>query len=84
MTRLTLIDLNNKFFEVDHLSSLIFSGPRAVAAIEKLSSHLGGARVVATSAVPDEIEAIQSALKKWVDEEGISLVITTGGYFPFL
>jgi gephyrin len=29
--------------------------------------------------VPDDVEAIQSQVKKWTDEEMLNLVVTTGG-----
>jgi len=35
--------------------------------------------VAAVEIVPDEVEAIQSQVKKWTDEEMLNLVVTTGG-----
>ncbi|MBU2549782.1 MAG: MogA/MoaB family molybdenum cofactor biosynthesis protein [Proteobacteria bacterium] len=38
-----------------------------------------GFRVVATSVVPDRIEAIVEQVRQWIDEDGLDLVLTTGG-----
>ena len=50
------------------------SGP---ALCEMLSGH--GYTVAAQSMVPDRIEAIQGAVRLWIDEQGIDLVVSTGG-----
>lgn len=38
-----------------------------------------GFKIAATKIVPDQEEAIQATLCSWVDDEGVDLVITTGG-----
>jgi molybdopterin adenylyltransferase len=35
--------------------------------------------VAAAEAVPDEVEAIQHILMRWVDDEQLDLIVTTGG-----
>lgn len=54
------------------------SGPRAVEVIKGVSERLGGATVVATSVVPDNVEAIQEVLKIWSDVDHVNLILTTG------
>ena len=44
---------------------------------ERLSDR--GLEVVAYEVVPDEFEAITSTVKRWIDDEGVRLVMTTGG-----
>ncbi|KAK2431297.1 molybdopterin biosynthesis CNX1 protein / molybdenum cofactor biosynthesis enzyme CNX1 (CNX1) [Trifolium repens] len=55
------------------------SGPRAVSVINSSSERLGGARVAATSVVPDNIAKIQDILRRWSDNEQMDLIITLGG-----
>ncbi|KAJ7550938.1 hypothetical protein O6H91_07G125800 [Diphasiastrum complanatum] len=55
------------------------SGPRAVAVVNSLSGKLGGAQVVATAVVRDDVKEIQDVLRRWSDEEEIHLILTTGG-----
>ncbi len=38
-----------------------------------------GIKVIKRDIVPDEQKKIEEALKSWVDNEGLSLIITTGG-----
>lgn len=38
-----------------------------------------GYTVAAQSIVPDQIEAIQGAMRTWIDQQGIDLVVSTGG-----
>ena len=38
-----------------------------------------GLDVVAYEVVPDEIDAITTTVKRWIDDEGVRLVLTTGG-----
>lgn len=52
------------------------SGPRLHADVERT---LKSAKVVATAIVPDKIEAIRTQVVQWVDEDGIDLILTTGG-----
>ena len=35
--------------------------------------------IAAVEIVPDEVEAIQSQVRKWTDDEMLNLVVTTGG-----
>lgn len=46
--------------------------------INSVSERLGGASVVATSVVPDSVEAIQEVLKRWSDVDHVNLILTTG------
>ncbi|KAL0673096.1 hypothetical protein Bca4012_001077 [Brassica carinata] len=55
------------------------SGPRAVSVIDSSSEKLGGAKVVATAVVPDEVERIKDILQKWSDVDEIDLILTLGG-----
>lgn len=50
------------------------SGP----AVREALAGLPGACVVAEAIVPDEISAIEDALRRWV-AEGVDLILTTGG-----
>lgn len=70
---LTVSDTVSKGLGVDK------GGPAAVAAVQKLGERVGGVTVVDTKVVPDEVDQIQAAIKKWCDEDKVSLVITTGG-----
>lgn len=54
------------------------SGPRAVSVINSSSERLGGARVVETAVVPDEVAKIQNILRRWSDIERMDLIITLG------
>ncbi|MFP5330600.1 MAG: molybdenum cofactor biosynthesis protein B, partial [Alphaproteobacteria bacterium] len=45
--------------------------------VERLTS--AGHELAAKAIVRDEIEAIRSAIKGWAEDEGVDLVITTGG-----
>ena len=56
----------------------LYSGPRAVSVINSSSERLGGARVVETAVVPDEVAQIQNVLRRWSDIEKMDLVITLG------
>lgn len=46
--------------------------------IKGVSDRLGGASVVATSMVPDNVESIQEVLKQWSDVDNVNLILTTG------
>ena len=46
--------------------------------LEALLVPLGG-RLVFSKVVPDELPAIQSAVLEWSDQEGVDLILTTGG-----
>lgn len=50
------------------------SGP----AIAELMATIGG-RVEHAEVVPDEVDAIGGRLRAWADEEGLDVVLTTGG-----
>lgn len=52
------------------------SGPLLAALVVE---RLAGASVVARRIVPDEPEAIRAVVQGWADEEGIALILTTGG-----
>ncbi|XP_065030853.1 molybdopterin biosynthesis protein CNX1-like isoform X1 [Musa acuminata AAA Group] len=55
------------------------SGPRAVSVVNSLSEKLGGAHVVATAVVPDEVDKIKNTLLKWSDIDKVDLILTLGG-----
>ncbi|XP_043716434.1 molybdopterin biosynthesis protein CNX1 [Telopea speciosissima] len=55
------------------------SGPRAVSFVNSSSERLGGAQVVATAVVPDEVSKIRDALKQWSDIDKVELILTLGG-----
>ncbi|KAL8523000.1 hypothetical protein ACS0TY_013096 [Phlomoides rotata] len=55
------------------------SGPRAVSVLNSASEKLGGARVVATAVVPDEIPKIKELLERWSDIDKMDLILTLGG-----
>jgi cyclic pyranopterin phosphate synthase len=44
---------------------------------QKLESE--GVRVHETEVVPDDLQAIESAVRDWIDRDSVNLVITTGG-----
>ena len=46
--------------------------------IKNNSVKLGGATVIATAVVHDDISEIQQILKKWSDEDKVNLIITSG------
>uniref|UniRef100_A0A1D1YDI4 Molybdopterin biosynthesis protein CNX1 n=1 Tax=Anthurium amnicola TaxID=1678845 RepID=A0A1D1YDI4_9ARAE len=55
------------------------SGPRAVSVVNSMSQRLGGAYVIATAVVPDEMEKIKYALRHWCDVDKVDLILTLGG-----
>ncbi|CAA0824374.1 Molybdopterin biosynthesis protein CNX1 [Striga hermonthica] len=55
------------------------SGPRAVSVVNSSSEKLGGAKVVASGVVPDEIPKIKELLEKWSDIDKMDLILTLGG-----
>ncbi|XP_051142410.1 molybdopterin biosynthesis protein CNX1 [Andrographis paniculata] len=55
------------------------SGPRAVSVVNSSSEKLGGAKVVATEVVPDDIPKIKEVLERWSDVDKIDLILTLGG-----
>lgn len=55
------------------------SGPRAISVINNSSEKLGGAKVVFTAVVPDDVPKIKEVIKKWSDEGKVDLIITLGG-----
>lgn len=46
--------------------------------INSSSEKLGGAKVVVTAVVPDEVERIKDVLQKWSDVDKIDLILTLG------
>lgn len=65
-------------------SFTINNGPRAVSVINSSSERLGGARVVATAVVPDDVAKIQDILRRWSDIEQMDLIITLGMFLSNL
>ncbi|XP_008787719.1 molybdopterin biosynthesis protein CNX1 [Phoenix dactylifera] len=55
------------------------SGPRAISVVNSSSESLGGAHVVATAVVPDEVDKIKDVLQKWSDIDKVDLILTLGG-----
>ncbi|XP_066348312.1 molybdopterin biosynthesis protein CNX1-like isoform X2 [Miscanthus floridulus] len=55
------------------------SGPRAVSVVNSSSEKLGGATVVATAVVPDEVDKIKGILIQWSDIDHVNLILTLGG-----
>ncbi|KAK4482777.1 hypothetical protein RD792_009945 [Penstemon davidsonii] len=55
------------------------SGPRGVSVVNSASERLGGARVVTTAVVPDEIPKIMELLERWSDVDKMDLILTLGG-----
>jgi len=55
------------------------SGPRAVSVVNSSSERLGGAKIVATAVVPDEVPKIKDVLQRWSDVDQVDLVLTLGG-----
>jgi molybdopterin biosynthesis enzyme MoaB len=60
-----------------------FSGPRAVSVVNSSSERLGGAMVVATTVVPDDVSKIKDVLKRWSDVDKMDLILTLGKIFAF-
>ncbi|KAG0476628.1 hypothetical protein HPP92_013469 [Vanilla planifolia] len=52
------------------------SGPRALSVVNSSSEALGGATVVATAVVPDEVDKIKDVLKGWSDNDRVDLILT--------
>ncbi|GMN47093.1 hypothetical protein TIFTF001_016272 [Ficus carica] len=69
----------NKFVFVFHFGGSILNGPRAVSVVNSSAGRLGGARVVLTGAVPDEVSKIKDVLLKWCDIDKVDLILTLGG-----
>ncbi|XP_065866320.1 molybdopterin biosynthesis protein CNX1 [Euphorbia lathyris] len=55
------------------------SGPRAVSVVNSSSEKLGGARVVSTAVVPDDVSNIKDVLRRWSDIDRMDLILTLGG-----
>ncbi|CAI0397393.1 unnamed protein product [Linum tenue] len=55
------------------------SGPRAISVVNSSSEKLGGATVVSTAVVPDEVGKIKDVLLKWSDIDQVDLILTLGG-----
>lgn len=63
---------------VHYCCKFICSGPRAISVVNSSSEALGGAYVVTTAVVPDEVDKIKEVLKKWSDIDRIDLILTLG------
>jgi hypothetical protein len=59
------------------------SGPRAVSVVNSSSEKLGGATVVATAVVPDEVDKIKGILIQWSDIDHVNLILTLGNMILF-
>ncbi|PKA56689.1 Molybdopterin biosynthesis protein CNX1 [Apostasia shenzhenica] len=54
------------------------SGPRAISVVNSSSEALGGAVIVATGIVPDEVDKIKVLLERWSDIDKVDLILTLG------
>lgn len=63
------------------LTLCVCSGPRAISVVNSSSESLGGAHVVATAVVPDEVDKIKDVLQKWSDVDKVDLILTLGDIF---
>ncbi|MBA0745117.1 hypothetical protein Gogos_007707, partial [Gossypium gossypioides] len=54
-------------------------GPRAVSVVNSSSEKLGGAKVVATGVVSDDVGKIKEVLQRWSDIDKLDLILTLGG-----
>jgi hypothetical protein len=52
--------------------------------VNSSSEKLGGATVVATAVVPDEVDKIKDILIQWSDIDHVSLILTLGNMILFL
>ncbi|KAL2945581.1 Molybdopterin biosynthesis protein CNX1 [Bienertia sinuspersici] len=52
------------------------SGPKAISVINSSSDRLGGAKVVSTAVVPDDVPRIKDVLRRWSDVDKVDLIIT--------
>ncbi|XP_021277813.1 molybdopterin biosynthesis protein CNX1 isoform X2 [Herrania umbratica] len=55
------------------------SGPRAVSVVNSSSEKLGGAKVVSTAVVSDDVGKIKDVLQRWSDIDKMDLILTLGG-----
>ncbi|KAK9734658.1 hypothetical protein RND81_04G155200 [Saponaria officinalis] len=55
------------------------SGPRAITVINSSSEKLGGAKVVSSAVVPDDVPKIKEVLQRWSDVDKVDLILTLGG-----
>ncbi|KAE8656717.1 Molybdopterin biosynthesis protein CNX1 [Hibiscus syriacus] len=55
------------------------SGPRAVSVVNSSSEKLGGAKVIATGVVSDDVGKIKEVLQRWSDTDKMDLILTLGG-----
>lgn len=69
------------FSYLNDLSSCTCSGPRAISVINSSSERLGGAKVVSTAVVPDDVQSIKDVLWRWSDVDKVDLIITLGKPF---
>lgn len=67
--------------EVSYITFFSLSGPRAVSVINSSSERLGGAKVVITASVPDEVSKIKDVLQHWSDITKVDLILTLGIFF---
>ena len=60
------------------------SGPRAIFVVNSSSEKLGGARVVATAMVLDDLSKIKEILQKMSDVDRMDLMLTLGEFLTLL
>ncbi|KAL1098124.1 hypothetical protein V6Z11_D05G079500 [Gossypium hirsutum] len=56
----------------------MLNGPRAVSVVNSSSEKLGGAKVVATGVVSDDVGKIKEVLQRWSDIDKLDLILTLG------
>lgn len=62
----------------------MYSGPRAISVVNSSSERLGGARVVATAVVPDDVSKIKEILQNWCDIDKMDMILTVGEVLIFM
>lgn len=68
----------------DRASAGIYEDLSGKAIIETMNAYLTSAWQSVYRVIPDEQPVIEAALKKMADEDGCSLIVTTGGTGPAL
>lgn len=51
--------------------------------VNSSSERLGGAKIVATAVVPDEVPKIKDVLQRWSDVDQVDLILTLGKVIQF-
>ncbi|HEY0236076.1 MAG TPA: molybdenum cofactor biosynthesis protein B [Afipia sp.] len=80
---MTSLDQSKSFIPLN-IAVLTISDSRALADDKSgnvLTERLAGAghRLAARDIVPDDVEAIRAKLRSWIADQGVDVIITTGG-----